>query len=450
MPYIANTDQDRRDMLTAIGQPSMDALWAAAGITHPQPSLSKVPPGRSEFEVHRYLSGLAEQNAYKLVGFLGMGVYDHYIPAAVGATIGRSEFYTAYTPYQPEASQGTLQAMYEFQSSVCRLTGMEVASASHYDGGTALFEAAMMGIRLSKRRQVVVSATLSPIYREMLRTHMQHLELDLVTVPADATDAATDLAAMQAACSDQTACLLLQLPNVFGTVQDYSDLVKWAKAKGIITVCSVYPTALSLVKSPGEMGFDIVTGEGQPLGIPLAFGGPYLGLIATRMAMVRQLPGRLVGRTVDKLGRDGFVLTLQAREQHIRRERATSNICTNEGLCALAAVVYLSCIGQDGLVQLGEVCHAKASYCREQLLAIKGVTAVPQPAFFNEFVVRLPHEAAEVVGHLVDKGFAAGFPLGRYFPDRPNDLLVAVTEKRTREEIRSLAIAMEAVLHDLA
>jgi glycine dehydrogenase subunit 1 len=448
MPYIANTDQDRADMLAALGWRDLDAMWQAVGITDPPPALAHIPAGRSEYEVTRHLANLADRNAHHLISFLGSGYYDHHIPAAVAEITGRGEFYTAYTPYQPEASQGTLQAMYEFQSAICRLTGMEVSNASHYDGGTALFEAIMMALRLTRRNRVLMSGTVSPIYREMIRCYTQNLAIQLETVPAPEDGTCSDMARLTSLLTDDTACLLVQYPNVFGTPEDWAPVIAAAQARGIVTVCSTYPVALSLLRPPGEFGFDIVTGEGQSLGIPLSFGGPYLGFITTRMKHVRQLPGRLVGRTVDAQGRDGFVLTLQAREQHIRREKATSNICTNEALCALAAIAYLTCLGRQGFRQLGQLCAAKAVFAREQLLAIPGVTAVDQPAFFNEFVIRLPVEATDIVGRLIDKGFAAGFPLARYYPRRKYDLLVAVTEKRSREEIRRLAVALEAALTD--
>lgn len=448
MPYIANTDNDRREMLDAIGVSDMAELWRQAGVDEPAPALDQVPPGRSEYEVVRYLAKLADQNAHDLVSFLGSGFYDHIIPAAVAEVTGRGEFYTAYTPYQPEASQGTLQAMYEFQSAICRLTGMEVSNASHYDGGTALFEGMMMGLRLTRRNRVVMSGTVSPIYREMIRCYSQNLDIELETVDAPADGTSSDMERLIELLDDDTAAVLVQYPNVFGTIEDWTKLVKAAQSRKIITVCSTYPVALSLAKPPGEFGFDVVTGEGQSLGIPLSFGGPYLGFITTLQKHMRQLPGRLVGRTVDHDGRDGFVLTLQAREQHIRRAKATSNICTNEGLCALAAIAYLSCVGKSGFRQVGELCAAKACYARQQLLKIPGVEAVDQPSFFNEFVVRLPIEAGDVVGHMIDNGFAPGFPLARYYPQRRRDLLVAVTEKRTRAEIRSFAVALEAVLHE--
>lgn len=446
MPYIANTDEDRREMLAVIGVDSIDTLWQHAGVDMPAPDLSAIPEGRSEYEVNRYLAGLADRNAHHLTCFIGSGFYDHIIPAAVAEITGRGEFYTSYTPYQPEASQGTLQAIYEYQSTICRLTGMEVANASLYDGGTALFESIMMAMRLNHRRKAVLAGTVSPIYREMIRCYSQNLDIELVVIEPPDDGTSSNIDALKAALDDTTACVVVQYPNVFGTLEDWEELVEYAHQRGIIAACSVYPTALSLARTPGEMGFDILTGEGQSLGIGLSFGGPYLGFMATTKKFMRKMPGRIVGRTVDTEGRDGFVLTLQAREQHIRRENAMSNICTNEGLCALAAVVYLSCIGRSGFEEVGRLCAAKACFAREQLLAIPGIEPVDQAGFFNEFVVRLPIDAAELVGLMIDKGFAAGFPLGRYYPKRRNDLLVAVTEKRTREEIRALAVAMEAAL----
>lgn len=445
MPYVANTDTDRREMLSTIGVATVDELWRRAGIHQSQPRLN-IPEGKSEYEVVRYLSELAAKNADDLICFLGIGYYDHFIPATVAEITRRNEFYTAYTPYQPEASQGTLQAVFEYQSAICRLTNMDVSNASLYDGGTALFEAMMMGVRIARRRKAILAGTVSPIYKEMIRCYSRNLDVELVLSAAPETDTATDIQQLLDLVDSDTACVIVQYPNVFGSIDDWSELVRIVHERGAIAVCAAYPTALSLLKTPGEFGFDIVAGEGQCLGIDLAFGGPYLGFIATRSQYVRKLPGRIAGQTLDKDGKTGYVLTLQTREQHIRREGATSNICTNEGLCALAAVTYLSTIGKEGFIRLGELCMAKAQYARSQLLAVRGVEEVPQSAFFNEFVVRLPMDAGDFVARMIDKGFAPGFPLGRYFPQRKNDLLVAVTEKRTREDIRSLAVAAEAVL----
>ena len=446
MPYIANTDKDRSEMLETIGVGGIAELWEKAGVTLPKPDLSKIPQSKSEYEVTRYLAGLAAKNADDLISFLGVGYYDHYIPAAVAEVTGRNEFYTAYTPYQPEASQGTLQAMYEYQSAICRLTGMEVANASLYDGGTALFEAMMMAIRMTRRRKVILAGTVSPIHREMIKCYSRNLDIELIVAKIPAESVETNMTELMRLLDDRTACVLVQYPNVFGTVEDWTELVEGAHSKKILAICSAYPVALSLIKPPSSFDFDIATGEGQCLGINLSFGGPYLGYMATRKKFMRKMPGRIVGRTVDASGKDGFVLTLQTREQHIRRDQATSNICTNQGLCALAAIVYLSCIGKEGFVKLGELCASKAYYTRKQLLAIDGIKDPGQTSYFNEFVIRLPMDASEVVGRLIDKGFVAGFPLGRYFAGRRNDLLIAVTEKRSREEIRSLAVAMEAVI----
>lgn len=446
MPYIPLTEDEKASMLEAVGVADMDELWTKAGVTEPPPDLSRVPHGRSEHEVSRFLTGLADLNATNLTCFVGNGFYDHYIPPVVQEITGRGEFYTAYTPYQAEASQGTLQAIYEFQSAICRLTDMEVANASMYDGGTALFEAMMMAVRITRRRRAVVAGSISPIYLAMLRCYCRNLDVELVI-----TDARTlcSRRAIQRQLTDETACILVQYPNVFGAVEDYSWLVEEAAAKKIVSVCGTYPIALGALKTPGEMGFDIVVGEGQSLGMPLCFGGPYLGFMATRKKHLRTMPGRVVGRTVDKRGETAYTLTLQTREQHIRREKATSNICTNEGLCALAAVAYLTAIGRAGLQEVAQTCAAKARYARDQLADIAGV-AVHDVPFFNEFVISLPYDATEVVSRMVDRGFAAGFPLGYYYRRRKKELLIALTEKRTKEEIRHFAVALEAVLNDMS
>ena len=446
MPYIANTATDVKEMLQVVNCKSLDELWKKAQIKDQPPALENIPSGKSEYEVTLHLNALASQNATNLVNFVGSGYYDHLIPAAVGALTGRSEFYTAYTPYQPEASQGTLQSIYEFQSAICRLTSMPMSNASLYDGGTALFEAMMMAVRITSRRRAVISGAVSPIFREMIKCYSGNLDVELVEVPVNNSKTDSSQSALIDAVNDKTACILVQYPNVFGTVEEWTDTVDKIHKKGALAVCSTYPIALAMLKPPGEMGFDIVTGEGQSLGIPLSFGGPYLGFMAVREKHVRKMPGRIVGRTVDLDGTQGFVLTLQAREQHIRREHAMSNICSNESLCALTALIYLTCVGKEGLVQVANLCASKANFARDLLLQIKGVEAVGEKSFFNEFVIRLPGDSSEVVGKLIDRGFAGGFPLGRYYHDRKNQLLVAVTEKRTREEIKAFANAMEAVL----
>ncbi len=431
-------------MLDTLGCADIDELWEKTGITLPKPSLDDIPEGKSEHEVTNHLRALAALNATNLVSFLGSGYYDHIVPAAVADIAARSEFLTAYTPYQPEASQGTLQTIYEYQCAICRLTGMEVANASMYDGGTALFEAMMLAVRATRRRRAVISGAVSPIFREMIRCYSSNLDVELVEVPTDGTRSNHD--ALVEAVDGNTACVLVQYPNVFGTIEEWSGVVDAVRAKGALAVCSAYPIALALLKPPGEMGFDVVTGEGQSLGLPLSFGGPYLGFMATTMKLARKMPGRIVGRTTDTTGREGFVLTLQTREQHIRRENATSNICTNENLCALTALAYLSCVGKSGFVEVAELCASKARFARKLLLEIDGIEPVGDEPFFNEFVVELPMDASELVGRMIDKGFAAGFPLGRYYLERGRELLVAVTEKRSREEIKSFVNAMEAVV----
>lgn len=441
--FVPATEAEQQAMLEAIGARSADELFAAipADLQEDQFNL---PDGLSEMDMLRELRSLAARNSTDLISFCGAGFYDHYIPAAVDALASRGEFFTAYTPYQPEASQGTLQAIYEFQSAMVRLTEMEVANASLYDGGTALFEAMMMALRATERPLVLVDEGVNPIYRTMLRSYTRNLQIELCEIPT--VRGAADVEAMTAALSDGVAALLLQNPNFFGAVEDYTPLAEAAHRVGALVVMSVYPVALSLIRTPGEMGADIVVGEGQSLGLPLAFGGPYLGFLATRRSLVRRMPGRVVGATQDAQGRRGYVLTLQAREQHIRREKATSNICTNEALCALRALIYLSLLGREGFVELGRVCAANAEYARTRLTSIPGVRMLVDRPVFNELALELPRDAAEVVGRLIDQGIAAGFPVGRYYTGMERVLLTAFTERRTREEIDLLAARLHAAL----
>jgi len=443
MPFIANTDEQRREMLAAIGARDIEDLFRDI-----PPALRcedvNIPSGISEWEALERMRALARRNATDLVCFLGGGFYDHFIPAAVDAVAARSEFYTAYTPYQPEASQGTLQAIFEYQTAICRLTGMPVANASLYDGGTALYEAAMMALRITGRRKIIFDSGVNPIYRQMLYCYTRNLAVDFLEIAA--AHGQSDRGQFAAAIDGQTAAVVLQNPNFFGAVDDFTDLAALAHRHGALVIVSTYPIALGLLKPPGAMDADIVTGEGQSLGIPLSFGGPYLGFMATRAEFVRRMPGRLVGLTQDADGRRGFVLTLQAREQHIRREKAASNICTNEALCALRALTYLSLLGRRGLREVARLCAHKAEYAKMRLSAIPGVAVKKSAPTFNEFTLTLPADAGEVVSRLIDKGFAAGFPLGRYYPGLDNALLVAVTEKRTREEIGRFAEALESVL----
>lgn len=443
MPFISNTPQQQKQMLQDIGQ-TMDGLFADIPEALQCKSFD-LPDGLSEQEVRTRLAGLASKNYIHLTCFLGGGFYDHFIPSAVYAMAGRSEFYTAYTPYQPEISQGTLQAIYEFQSMICRLTEMEVSNASMYDGGTALYEAVMMALRITGRNKVIMDDSLNPIYRVMIHSYTRNQNIELIE-----TTNANGLAnreAILAALDDKTAAVLVQNPTFFGCIDDVSDLAQAAHDKGALLIASCYPLSLGILKTPGAMGADIVTGEGQSLGLPMSFGGPYLGFMATRKQYIRQLPGRIVGQTSDKQGRRGFVLTLQTREQHIRRDKATSNICSNEALCALTALIYVSLLGKEGLKQTAQLCADKASYAYQRLTAIPGV----KPRFhakwvFNEFVLDLPRDASDVAAKLIEKGYAAGFPLSRYYKGMDNSILIAVTEKRTKQQIGMLAEELEAIL----
>ena len=445
MNYIPNSEQDKKDMLGAcgLGSEAMDALFK--GIPGKLRARSfDLPSGRSEFEVMEHLKALAGKNITEHVTFVGGGFYDHYIPAAVDAIVSRSEFYTAYTPYQAEASQGTLQAIYEYQSCICRLTGMEVSNASLYDGGTALYEAAMMAIRLTGRNRIIMDGAANPIYRKMIYSYTTDLSIEFVEIPA--VHGQSDRKEIYKHLDDRTAAIILQNPNFFGAIDDHSDIAEKCHSFGALVIQSVYPISLGVLKTPREMGADIVTGEGQSLGIPLSFGGPYLGFMATKKEFVRKMPGRIVGATVDTRGRRSFVLTLQTREQHIRREKATSNICSNEALCALRAVVYMCLVGKEGLVELARLCMDKCEYTKQKLEAIKGVEVKRSSPTFNEFVVRLPSSPDEVIEKLIKKGIAPGFPLGRYYDELADHMLIAVTEKRTKEEIDMFAKALEEVL----
>jgi glycine dehydrogenase subunit 1 len=445
MNYIPHTDKDRQKMLKAIGVKSMGDLFRDIAPAL-RPKSFDIPEGKSEFEVCRFIQKLAKKNATDLINFVGAGFYDHYIPAAVDALASRSEFYTAYTPYQPESSQGWLQAIYEYQTAICELTALDVANASLYDGGTALYEAAMMAVRLTGRHKIIVDQGVNLIYRTMLYTYTTNLSIEFVETSVVHGQSSREEIFKH--LDDKTAAVIVQNPNFFGAIDDYTDVVRKAHAVGALAVMSAYPIALGMLKTPGEMGFDIATGEAQSLGIPLSFGGPYLGFMAAKKEHVRQMPGRIVGATVDMDGKRGFVLTLQTREQHIRREKATSNICSNEALCALRAVIYLSLLGKTGLKELAELNYDKAEFAKSILEKIPGVVVKRTSPTFNEFTILLPKNADDTVHKMIDKGFAAGFPLGRFYKGMDNYLLMAVTEKRTKEELLKFRDSLEAVLCD--
>lgn len=446
IPYIANTAEEVKSMLKTIGVNSLDDLFSDIKPQHRAKSFD-LPAGKSEFEVDAHLRKLAAKNRTDIALFIGGGFYDHYVPAAVGSIISRGEFYTAYTPYQPECSQGTLQALYEYQSMMCTLTGMDVSNASLYDGGTALYEAIMMAVRITERHKIIVDAGVNPIYRKMLRSYLRHLHFELVEI--DSQDYHSDQNALKNAIDDQTAGIIIQNPNFFGTIDDYTELAATAHAKGALVIQSVYPVALGLIKTPGEMDVDIVVGEGQSLGLSLNFGGPYLGFMTAKQKYIRKMPGRIVGQTVDKQGRRCFVNTLQAREQHIRREKATSNICTNVSLCALQAVVFMTMLGREGFKQLAQLNLDKTEFTKREVEKIPGVKVNRQLTNFNEFVVTLPASANQVIAAMLPKGFAAGFPLSRYYKGMDNQMLIAVTEKRTKEEILAYVNALKEVITHL-
>ena len=430
-------------MLKTIGVKSIEDLFVDIKPQH-RPKSFDLPEGKSEFEVMEHLNHLAKKNATDLIPFIGGGYYDHYVPAAVNAIISRGEFYTAYTPYQPECAQGTLQALYEYQTSICTLTQMDAANASLYDGGSALYEAVMMAIRITGRHKVIMDGGVSPIYRKILTTYTSNLHIEFQETPV--VHGQSDRQQIDQLMDKETAAVILQNPNFFGAIDDHSDIIDQAHKLGILAIESVYPISLGLLKTPGEMGADIVTGEGQSLGLPLNFGGPYLGFMTTRKEFIRKMPGRIVGQTVDIHGRRCFVNTLQAREQHIRREKATSNICTNVSLGAIQSLVYMTLLGKEGMKELARLNFEKAEFAKQTLSRIKGVEVKRSSPTFNEFTVMLPQDASDVVSSMIGRGFAAGFPLGRYYEGMEKYLAVAVTEKRTKEEIAKFAENLEAVL----
>ncbi|MFA5088222.1 MAG: aminomethyl-transferring glycine dehydrogenase subunit GcvPA [Candidatus Omnitrophota bacterium] len=443
-PYISHTPAETEEIFKVVGIKKFDDLFIDIR-PELRPKSFHLPEGRSEFEVVEAVRQLAAKNDTGLKLFIGGGYYDHYIPSAVNALISRGEFFTAYTPYQPECSQGTLQALYEYQSAICTLTGMEIANASLYDGGTALYEAVLMAVRITGRQKIVMDGGVSPIYRKLLRSYAANLDIQLEEISA--AHGQSDRREIERSLDKKTAGIVLQNPNFFGAIDDHSDIIQKAHALGLLAIESVYPLSLGLLKTPGEMGADIVTGEGQCLGLPLNFGGPYLGFMSTRKEYIRKMPGRIVGQTVDGKGQRCFVNTLQAREQHIRREKATSNICTNVSLCAVQSLIYLSLLGKKGLKELAQLNLNKAGFTRQLLSKIKGVEVKSSAPTFNEFTVCLPQNAEDVVAEMIPRGFVAGFPLGRYYKGMDNYLVVAVTEKRTKEEIVDFAENLDRVLN---
>ncbi|HEX3219677.1 MAG TPA: aminomethyl-transferring glycine dehydrogenase subunit GcvPA [Candidatus Limnocylindria bacterium] len=444
MAYSPHTDADHRRMLEAIGVASIEDLFADIPPAVRASSFD-LPPPLTEQEVRAELSRLAGRNRIPEVSFLGAGAYRHLVPSVVMEVIGRSEFATSYTPYQPEVSQGTLQSIYEFQSLICELTGMEVASASHYDGATAAAEAALMACRLTRRHRVAVSTAVAPQVRAVLATYASGPAVEIVEIPVDLSvggSGQTPVDAAQAVLDDGIACLVAQQPNFFGVLEPMRALGEAAHAAGAQLVAVVEPTSLAVLEAPSAYGADIVAAEGQPLGIPLSYGGPYVGLMASSMASVRQMPGRLVGATRDAQGRKGYVLTLQAREQHIRREKAASNICTNQALCALAATAYLSAVGPQGLREVAELSMTQARHLAASLEASGlGERRFSAP-YFAEVAVRVP-DAQRRHASLAERGIVAGYPLWRDYPELADTLLLATTELTTDDHVAALVRALE-------
>jgi len=431
MEYTPHTEQSRREMLTAIGVQRLEDLFAAIPADIRQQAPLRLPEGLSQAEVDSLLESLAGQNATlpAVISFLGGGVYDHHIPAVVDFLSSRSEYYTAYTPYQPEVAQGTLQATYEFQSMIRRLTGMEVAQASVYDGASALAEAALLSMAHTGRTRLVLAGTVNPRFRSVLETYISAQGATIET--AVGSDGRTDFPKLGSLLSDQTAAVIMPSPNYYGSLERWDEGAVLAHRHGALLIAVFYPVSLGLLKSPGECGADLAVGEGQSLGNPPSFGGPLLGLFAAKREFIRRLPGRLIGRTVDALGQTAYVMTLQTREQHIRREKATSNICTAQALLATRAAIYMSLLGKQGIAQLARTCSDRAHYLAARIARLKGYSIPFGAAFFNEFVVEAPIAARTVLDRLRSRGILGGIELGGRFPGFDRRFLVCVTEKQT-------------------
>jgi glycine dehydrogenase subunit 1 len=446
MPFIPHTDAERAEMLRAVGAAGPGELFAHIPEALRLKGPLDLPPALAEEELVRHGAELAARNVppEAAVLFVGAGAYDHVIPAAVDELAHRPEFYTAYTPYQPEISQGGLQAIYEYQTMIASLAGLDVANASLYEGATALYEAVLLASHHTGRARVLVDGALNPRYGRALRSYAANLGIEVVAVPH--RNGASDLEGLAARVEGTVAAAVVQSPNFFGRAADTAALAaKLHESKALLVVVA-NPLALAVLKPPGAMGADVACGEAQPFGLPLSAGGPYLGFIAARNELVRKLPGRLSGATVDAQGRRGFVLTLQAREQHIRREKANSNICSNQALCALRAAIFLSLLGRRGLREMAEQCLAKAAYAKAVLAAVPGCSLPFEGPGFHEFVLKLPRPAEEIFARLLKRRIAAGLPLGRHWPELADCLLVCVTEKRTRAEIDRLAAELRSAL----
>ena len=442
MPFIPHTDADIKAMLAAIGVDKIDDLFDEIPASLRSGKLTQVPEGLTEMEVTRVLHARAEQDG-RFINFLGAGAYEHHIPAAVWQLTTRGEFYTAYTPYQAEASQGTLQLLYEYQTMMASLTGMDVSNASMYDGASGLAEAVLMAVRLHQRaRKVLMPTTVHPLYRRVVHSIVKNQHIECVELAHCNDGGHTIPESLKQYEGGDYAALVIQHPNFFGTLEEVNALTDWAHAQGMLVIACVNPVSLALLEPPGrwgQKGADIVVGDGQPLGSPLASGGPYFGFMCCKQAHVRQMPGRIIGRTVDLDGKPGFSLTLQAREQHIRRSKATSNICTNQGLLVTAATIHMALLGPDGLERVARQCHANTRVLLEKLTAIKGVTRVFKRPFFHEIVLRVDIPVADALRALEAQGIIGGLDLAQYYPEFAGCILVCATETRTQADIEKYA-----------
>ncbi len=448
MKYTQFTDENVRSMLSTIGVHSIDDLFRDVPGDIRFDRLLELPAAMSEPQLRKHISELAAKNhtTEELVCFLGGGAYDHFIPSVVDAMISQGSFLTAYTPYQAEASQGSLQAFYEFQTMVCQLTGMDVANASMYELGSAAAEAVLVARGMSAKRGVVLAATVHQHVREVVHTYCRNLPLDLCEVKSGAGSLQTDLAALKKAITPNTAAVLVQSPNFFGQIEPLDEVSALCREAGAVLIVATDPLSCGLLKRPGDLGADIVVAEGQPLGIPLQMGGPWCGLMAAKKAFTRKLPGRIVGKTVDKAGRPAYCLSLQTREQHIRGAKATSNICTNQGLMALRVAIHTAAMGRSGIAKAARMCFDKAHYAAKQIAALPGYSLPYDGPFFKEFVVRCAKPVDGIIAACRDQGILAGVALKDFYsPEMTDCLLIAVTEKRTREEIDALVDALRKV-----
>jgi glycine dehydrogenase subunit 1 len=451
MPFIPHTDTDVASMLAAIGAPSIEALFEEIPAALRTKSLAGIPEALAEMEVGRLMHGRAQQDGRPL-NFIGAGAYEHHVPAAVWAIVTRGEFYSAYTPYQAEASQGTLQLLYEYQTMMASLTGMQVSNASLYDGASALAEACLMAVRAhrkSKSARILVPASLNPTYLQVARaiTEGQNLKFDVL--PYEPKLGTTQRSALDQYAGQDITAVVVQQPNFFGQLEDVDAITDWAHANNALAIAVVNPLSLAIYKPPGEWGakgVDVVVGDGQPLGVPLSSGGPYFGFMTTRMEHVRQMPGRIIGRTVDLDGKQGFTLTLQAREQHIRRSKATSNICTNQGLLVTAATIHMSLLGAAGLERVAATCQRQTTKLVEALTKIRGVSLAFGGPRFHEAVLRLDRRVEGVIDKLAAAGIVGGYDLSRDYPELGDALLICATELRTDEDIERYAAALAAVM----